>query len=181
MSTDGIANYGARQPDISQNIKQFLPGANSQAIWVYKKLIPGSAGLPSGTQVQTPANSNVPVYINNDMYVNGSIYANAFTNISDERLKDNISSIREEEIQDFHLLEPKTFNYKENDLHEKHYGFIAQEVEKIFPQLVKDNITGYKTINYIEMIPLLVIKINEMQKEIDEMQKEIDELKKSTI
>jgi hypothetical protein len=35
--------------------------------------------------------------------------------------------------------------------------------------LVKDSDFGYKTINYLELIPLLVLKINAMQKEIDEL------------
>ena len=56
-----VANYGGRQPDNIQNIKQFVVGLDSQAIWVYKGF--------NGQTFQTPANSNKPVLINNDLYV----------------------------------------------------------------------------------------------------------------
>lgn len=153
-----VANYGGRQPDNSQNIKQFVVGTDGQATWVYKR-------LSTGTQVQTPANKNVPVYINNDLYVTGSIY-----NPSDMYLKDNIEPIAEIKNKEFTNLEPKVFTYKDDPI-KKHYGFIAQDMEKIYPELVKDSVMGFKTINYLEMIPLLVSKINSMQKEIDELKK----------
>ena len=154
-----VANYGGRQPDNVQNTKQFVESSSGQATWIYKR-------LPSGLKVQTPANKISPVYINSDLYVNGSIY-----NPSDILLKDNIERIDESKHKEFHLLEPKAFVYKENP-QTRHYGFIAQEMEKIYPELVKNSDFGYKTINYMEMIPLLVLKINAMQKEIDELKKE---------
>ena len=151
-----VANYGGKQPDNSQGIKQFVESVGGQASWVYKR-------LPNGMKVQTPSNGIVPVYINSDLYVNGSIY-----NPSDRILKDNIQEIDESKEKLLNNLEPKIFNYKE-DPNKKHYGFIAQDMEKIFPELVKDSDFGYKTINYLELIPLLVLKINAMQKEIDEL------------
>jgi len=153
-----VANYGGRQPDNFQNTKQFIESNTGQALWVYKR-------LPNGMKVQTPSNKTLPVYINNDLYVSGSIY-----NPSDKVLKDNIEPISEIRQRDFNNLEPKEFIYKE-DYTKKHFGFIAQDVEKIYPELVKNSELGYKTINYIEIIPLLVSKIHSMQKEIDELKK----------
>jgi hypothetical protein len=43
----------------------------------------------------------------------------------------------------------------------------------LYPTLVKDNVLGYKTVNYIELIPLLVSKMQDMQKEIDELKETI--------
>ena len=152
-----VANYGGRQPDNTQNTKQFVQGTSGQAIWIYKK-------LPTGLKVQTPADAQTPVFINSDLYVNGSIY-----NTSDKNLKDNIEPIEEVKFNELKNLEPKVFNYKKDTSNKKHYGFIAQEIEKVYPELVKDSVFGYKTVNYIELIPLLVSKINCMQKEIDEL------------
>jgi hypothetical protein len=84
-------------------------------------------------------------------------------------LKDNIEPIEEVKFNELKNLEPKVFNYKKDTSNKKHYGFIAQEIEKVYPELVKDSVFGYKTVNYIELIPLLVSKINCMQKEIDEL------------
>jgi hypothetical protein len=158
-----VANYGGKQPDNSQNIKQFVVGINSisTASWIYKT-------LPSGLQVQTPANAIKPVYISSDLYVNGSIY-----NTSDKIFKENIETMSKNKTMDILNLNPVEFTFK-SDLNKKlHYGFIAQEVEQIYPELVKDSDLGYKTVNYIEFIPILVSKIKNMQNEIDNLKQQI--------
>ena len=64
-----------------------------------------------------------------------------------------------------------TFN---NDVKSKvHYGFIAQEFEKVYPNLVKNSEMGYKTVNYIELIPVLVSKIQDLNKEIQELKEKV--------
>jgi len=171
-----VANYGGSVGDSKQFIKTFIGGPpRNLAIWknvIYNLTFDPSASFPSldNTTILTPAvtktssNVNIPVYIPTDLYVAGTIYGTLVTP-SDEKLKDNIHSISDLKISDFINLEPKEFTYKTDPL-KKHYGFIAQDVEKIYPELVNMN-NGYKTINYIELIPLLVAKINAMQKQID--------------
>ena len=62
-----------------------------------------------------------------------------------------------------------------------HYGFIAQDFEKEFPELISvkpdNNMANIKAINYLEIIPLLVSKIQMMQTEIDELKIQIKKLK----
>lgn len=151
-----IANYGGRQPDNTQNVKQFIT-TTTTAIWVYKT-------LPTGLKVQTPADKIRPVYINSDLYVNGSIY-----NTSDAILKENVVSISEDKLNNVLKLKPMEYNFKTDTNQKIHYGFIAQDVEPLFPELIIKNINGHKTINYIEFIPLLISKVQNMQKEIDEL------------
>ena len=55
-----------------------------------------------------------------------------------------------------------------------HYGFIAQEVKEIYPELVKTDAEGYMYIDYMGMIPLLVNALNEMQAEITYLQAELE-------
>jgi hypothetical protein len=50
-------------------------------------------------------------------------------------------------------------------------GFIAQEIEAVFPEWVKEDEDGYKTINMTEVIPVLVEAIKEQQKQIEALQK----------
>jgi hypothetical protein len=160
----GVANYGGKQPDNSQGIKQFVVGQTGQASWIYKK-------LPNGLQVQTPADKIRPVYINSDLYVNGSIY-----NPSDVILKKNIEPISNDKITNLNNLEPVQYSFKDDSKNKVHYGFIAQDVEKIYPELVKNSEMGYKTINYIELIPFLVQKLNDNAKEIELLKIKIQEL-----
>jgi hypothetical protein len=152
-----VANYGGKQPDNFQDTKQFIASPVSQALWIYKKI------QPLGLIVQTPADKTKPVYINNDLYVNGSIY-----NTSDAYLKENIVQLQKDKIDNLLKLNPVEYSFKRDTNAKLHYGFIAQEVEKIYPELVTNSgELGYKTVNYIEMIPLLVSKIQYMQDEIN--------------
>ena len=57
-------------------------------------------------------------------------------------------------------------------------GFIAQEVEKVVPELVFTNPEdGYKGVNYDEMTAVLVEAIKEQQKVIEQLKAEVEELK----
>ena len=60
------------------------------------------------------------------------------------------------------------YNYKNDRV--KHYGLIAQDVEPLFPELIY-NYRGTKAINYTEMIPILLLKIKDLQQQIDELKK----------
>ena len=153
-----IANYGGRQPDNTQNVKQFISSGDA-VIWTYKK-------MSTGINVITPVDKKRAVLIDNDLYVNGSIY-----NPSDINLKENINVISEDKKHNLINLEPVEFEFKKDN--KKHYGFIAQDMEKIYPELVNNNEVGYKTVNYIELIPLLLSKIKDMQKEIDKLKEHL--------
>jgi hypothetical protein len=153
-----VANYGGRQPDNTQNVKQFISSGDT-VIWTYKK-------MSTGINVITPVDKKRAVLIDNDLYVNGSIY-----NPSDINLKENINVISEDKKDNLINLEPVEFEFKKDN--KKHYGFIAQDIEKIYPELVNNNEVGYKTVNYIELIPLLLSKIKDMQKEIDNLKEHL--------
>ncbi len=57
-------------------------------------------------------------------------------------------------------------------------GFIAQEVEAIFPEWVKENEDGYKTINMDELAPVMVEAIKEQQQQINSLQEQLKMLMK---
>jgi hypothetical protein len=157
-----IANYGGRQPSNTQNIKQFFVSENYN-VWINKK-------LPSGLFVITPINKKMPVYIDNNLYVTGSIY-----NTSDFILKENITSLSPDTNNLFDSLIPVEYNFTADIKKKKHYGFIAQEVETLFPNLVNDNNLGYKSINYIELIPILINKIHTIQNEIKKLKDKFED------
>ena len=50
-----------------------------------------------------------------------------------------------------------------------HLGIIAQEVEKVFPELVVDSSNGYKTMNYVSLTAVLLQALKEQQNQIDEL------------
>ncbi|OJU44410.1 MAG: hypothetical protein BGN96_01610 [Bacteroidales bacterium 45-6] len=49
------------------------------------------------------------------------------------------------------------------------FGFIAQQVQKVYPQLVqKDGTTGYLYVDYLGMVPLAIDAINQLQQKVDD-------------
>jgi len=54
-------------------------------------------------------------------------------------------------------------------LSKQHYSLSADQLEEVFPDLVYENEDGTKSINYVEMVPILVQAIGELKNEILEM------------
>lgn len=155
------ANYGGRVDTQISTVKQFVYSQNGVS-WIYKK--------DNDSIVLTPEIKRYPVYIDNDLIVTGSI-----NHSSDERLKQNILNIDNEKINELFTINPISFNYKNDPKNQKHFGVLAQDVEKIFPDLVQNNnISGYKTVNYQEFIPIMLAKMKQMQDEIDELKKKMN-------
>ena len=99
---------------------------------------------------------------------------------SDERLKSNIITI-ENPIDKVKQL--KGVEYEWNGLQSnypsgsKDSGIIAQDVQKVLPQLVKEKKDGYLGVRHDRLVGLLVESIKEQQEQIDELKKEVEELK----
>lgn len=65
---------------------------------------------------------------------------------------------------------PINYYTKDPELLQKtHYGLIAQELQEIYPDLVYEKGDGYLSINYIEIIPLLIGTIQELTLKVDEL------------
>ena len=109
--------------------------------------------------------------------VNGNIKAAAFYYGSDQSLKTNIKPF-DKSLQKVLNLEPVYFDYKENNQHS--LGFIAQDVEKQFPELVTtDSLTGLKSLDYSRLTAPLVMAIKEQQIQIESQGQQINELTKT--
>ena len=52
----------------------------------------------------------------------------------------------------------------------KHYGLSVEQLETTFPDLVYENEDGSKSINYMEMVPILVQAINELSAKVEELE-----------
>ncbi len=95
---------------------------------------------------------------------------------SDERLKDNIEVISNP-IQKVQQLKGVTWEWNENadELQQSlpNVGVIAQDVEKVLPQLVHDRENGFKGVDYAKLTGLLIEAIKEQQKQIDELKSKL--------
>lgn len=93
---------------------------------------------------------------------------------SDERLKYNIRTIKNS-LEKVSNLRGVEFEFKKDN--KKQIGVIAQEVEKIIPEVVGENPDGYKGVQYGNLVGLLIEAIKEQQEQINELKQTIDELK----
>jgi hypothetical protein len=168
------ANYNARQPNNTAYVKNFVTGTPS-SLWKAISYKDNSTNL--NVNVITPTTKNYDnLYIPGNLYVDGTI-----VNPSDIYLKEKVENLSEDISVNLMNLRATQFVFKSDVLKKTHYGFIAQEFEEHFPELVTakvdKDIANLKAINYLEMIPLLVHQIQKMQKEIDDLKEQINTLK----
>ena len=113
------------------------------------------------------------VGISGALNVGGDVVAFAS---SDERLKDNIELISNP-IEKVQSLKGVTWDWNENadELQQSlpNVGVIAQDVEKILPQLVTDRDNGFKGVDYAKLTGLLIEAIKEQQKQIDDLKSKL--------
>lgn len=114
---------------------------------------------------------------------------------SDAKLKHDIISMNNA-LDIIKHLKPQTYLFKKEGYEnlnlpsQKQYGFIAQELEKILPELVNTSkeavnvdakgvrkMEDIKSVNYTELIPILTKAIQEQQLQIEKQQNQIEELK----
>jgi hypothetical protein len=103
--------------------------------------------------------------------------AGTLTQLSDERLKQNIKPINST-LSDLKKLNAYTYYWKDESRdQDMQIGLLAQEVEKVFPQLVKKDEAGLLGVNYNGFAPLLIKGMQEQQRMIEDLKKQIDELR----
>ena len=103
-----------------------------------------------------------------EVYLDGDFIAHSFRARSDKRLKENISNI-DSSLDIVKKLDAKKYNFINKT--KTSYGFLAQDMEKVLPELVEDDSEGLKSISYGEIIPILSNAIKELSKKIDMVQK----------
>ena len=91
---------------------------------------------------------------------------------SDSRLKENIELLQNT-LAKLDQLGGYNYNYKADEDKKKQIGVIAQELEKVFPELVDTDDRGYKIVNYQGLIPVLIQAIKEQQLEISRLTEKV--------
>ena len=151
-------------------VKSFQP-ESSISPWMYKR----SCGA-STSEITTI--TVTPIYIPSSLTVGGSVTADSFISPSDEILKENITPITEAKAKQLLILNPVEYNLKIDPNKKLHNGLIAQEVELFFPELVEQGSLGYKQVNYVELISIIISQMKNMQTELDCLKEQICQLSK---
>ncbi len=119
------------------------------------------------------------------LYINGDIqYTGVITDVSDRRRKTDIAPLEPRSLEELMKLNPVSFRMKGEGA-ALELGFIAQEVEKVFPELVRtaDDEAGTKSLNYTGFIAPIVKAIQELRDWVmmlvDELRGEDERLRQS--
>jgi hypothetical protein len=95
------------------------------------------------------------------------------TQNSDITLKKNVTTLNSS-LNVVSQLRGVNFEWKDESREEgKQVGFIAQEVEKVIPEVVKTDENGIKSVGYANIVPVLVEAIKELKAEIEELKKRV--------
>jgi len=172
MTIDGDAEavgIGTTEPDLDLHVVQ---STSNEGILVEHQSNGNQWGVGVGL------NSN-----NYKFLFNGTIMADiddatgAFAAISDRRFKDNIQEMPSV-LDKIMALKASTYTYNTTDSNETSYGFIAQEVEEVFPEFVKQlgEENDYKGLNYDNFGVIAIKAIQEQQAIIEAQQAQINAL-----
>ncbi|MBN1618542.1 tail fiber domain-containing protein [Candidatus Dojkabacteria bacterium] len=140
------------------------------------------------------------VYIENDLNVNG-VFTNSDINLKKDVVHlegSNLAKIQQLQAIKYKMKNPLELNafskeatdtgkvsMTETELKDPlytkdHIGISAQEIQKVYPEIVKMEDNGYLSVNYIALIPILIEAIKEQQVTIEELQKQMAALTRKT-
>ena len=136
-------------------------------------------GNVSGSSTSTGSFGHLVIakdaHIGEDVLADGDVVA---YNSSDIRLKDNIQVIQGSldkigEIRgvefDWNDKSPGWARERGHDV-----GVIAQEVQKVVPEIVVERKSGYLGVDYKRLVPLLIESVKELKEEIEELKKKVN-------
>ena len=108
--------------------------------------------------------------VSNDLTVSGDVVIS-----SDARLKSNIVSLGRT-LAKILQIDGKSYTKKKDESEKQKIGLLAQDIEKVFPDLVSES-NGIKSVNYQGLVPVLINALKEQDNRISNQQIEIEELR----
>ena len=110
------------------------------------------------------------VMFNGDATLAGNLSVN-----SDARLKSNIISLGST-MSKLLEIDGKSYIMKRDENKEQKIGLLAQDIEKVFPELVSES-NGIKSVNYQGLVPVLINALKEQDAKMKEQQMKIESLR----
>lgn len=183
-----VGVYG-RASKCSEHLNSFSAGVAGMCNYYNGVAVYGGIGDNNATVPYTSLGTYAG-YFNGAVKVTGTLYSSTYQTTSDMRLKRDVSEIKSEALYNLSKLNPVQYFWDKEqyiklkmnniDTSDKekhtlvdcllddniHYGLLAQEVETLYPELVAKDEQGCLSINYVELIPLLIQSINDLNEEV---------------
>jgi Chaperone of endosialidase len=113
----------------------------------------------------------------------GAYSYGGWSGTSDKRFKIDIKTLNDNILEKINMLEGVSFLWDTEKFPDKGFtnrrelGFVAQEVQKYFPELVTEDDEGYLGLKYDGFAPILLQAVKEQQKQIEELKLEVEKIK----
>jgi hypothetical protein len=170
---DNSASFGewtVAQPSHSLIVGKYNVVSGNQNTWTSTDPV-----LVIGNGTSTTSSNCFTAYKNGNLTISGTL-----TQASDRRLKRDIVPIIGV-LNKINQIQPVYYFFKDGQKYPacKQLGFIAQEIEPEFPELVRKDENGNLTVDYSGMTAVLLEAIKEQQKQINELSKQVNDLIKA--
>lgn len=189
-----LTNAGGPSCGVYGRALHGLYGHNYGVVGIIESNEQGASILGMKSSSTYGVNGNYAGYFMGDALVTGTFSANQYLNPSDIRLKENIYPLRTykestlDKVINMNVIE---YNYKnvipslnipdsvsvEETMKQagiksgkKHFGLIAQELQELYPELVEEGQDGFLSINYVELVPILIRSIQELSQKVEELE-----------
>jgi len=125
-----------------------------------------------GTTIGHSSDSDLMTLASGSLTVAGDV-----TISSDARLKSNIVALGPTLIS-LLQLEAKSYTMKNDAEQKQKIGLLAQEVQKVFPELVSEDENGMLAVNYQALVPVLINALKELESETSSLESQMSEFEK---
>ncbi len=189
-ATSTAINIGVSGSAIGQGVENYGVRGFAQS------LDPGSTNYAIYGKATTTGGVNYAGYFDGDVYVNGGTNSGTgYLIASDAQFKNEIDTVTNP-LGIVNSLQPKTFFYDTTNIYDIHfsekrqYGFVAQDIEPILPELVYEvtkpaeydslgnvviNAITYKELNYNAFIAILMSGMQQQQDSIEMMADQLED------
>jgi hypothetical protein len=175
ITSTGNVGIGTSSPDAALHVST---GAHLSGMTVGAAYPSYTAAYPYETIALAPTYNLRVNFGSTEKFMlgsNGTAYATVgWTTYSDVRLKTDVESIPGARSKAL-ALRGVTFKWKESGAHS--VGFIAQEVEKVLPEVVSTDPRGLKAVDYSKLTPLLVEALKDQEAELELRRQDVDGLR----
>ena len=178
-----VGDDATTNPSLSVNRGTVAINAKASDNSGYKLYVDGSSNLVgvvniageltlNGTNLTTLINNSHSsegyALLNSSPNFTGTVHALSFNATSDENKKEDIETISDA-TEKLTSLRGVSYKLKEEEEKKTHYGVVAQEIERIFPDMVSGE-EGNKSVAYMEIIGVLIETVKDLNKRIQKLE-----------
>lgn len=178
MKVFGVADFRGKNQEVGDD------GSRTPGKIVGAAIEAGTIKRIEELSVSGPANLEQNLDVRGDAFVDGGLTVGGsvlgsgpYVDVSDKRLKRNIKSIRTsfdnviENLSKLHAVEYELKSGGTNKKGKREIGFVAQEVQEIFPDLVSTRPDGFLGLQYSRFVPILVEAVKDLQEQIHDLER----------